>query len=62
MRAKLLAVAAVLGRAFELRDIFVFGGIAVATNGVAGLSGPAAWIFCGLMLVWLGLGLGLRKR
>ena len=39
----------------DLRDVLVFGGIAMIGYGIAALSPPAAWIVCGLMLFWLGV-------
>ena len=39
----------------DLRDVIVFGSIAMIGNGIAALSPPAAWVVCGLMLFWLGV-------
>jgi len=39
----------------DLRDVIVFGSVAMIGNGVAALSPPAAWVVCGLMLFWLGV-------
>mgnify|MGYP001570257772 CR=1 FL=1 len=39
----------------DVRDVIVFGGLAMIGSGIAALSPPAAWIVCGLMLFWLGV-------
>lgn len=39
----------------DLRDVFVFGGLAMIGNGVAAIYPPAAWIVCGVALFWLGV-------
>lgn len=39
----------------ELRDCFVFGGLAAAVYGIALVYAPAAWITGGAALFWLGL-------
>jgi hypothetical protein len=39
----------------DIRDVLVFGGIAAAGYGVGMIYPPAAWIFCGLALFWLGV-------
>ena len=39
----------------DLRDVLVFGGIAAAGYGISMIYPPAAWIFCGLALFWLGV-------
>lgn len=39
----------------DLRDVFVFGGLAAACYGVAQLSQPAAWILGGAVFLLLGL-------
>lgn len=43
----------------DVRDVLVFGGIAAAAYGISTLpwiaAGPAAWIFAGLALAWLGI-------
>ena len=38
----------------DLRDVFVFGGLACAVHGVSLLSVPAAWIVGGTVLFLLG--------
>lgn len=42
-------------RAVDLRDVFVFGGLACAVYGIAQLHGPAAWIAAGAAFFWLGV-------
>jgi hypothetical protein len=39
----------------DARDVLVFGGIAAAGYGIGMIYPPAAWIFCGLALFWLGV-------
>ncbi|MFH1010213.1 MAG: hypothetical protein V1784_03140 [bacterium] len=39
----------------ELRDCLVFGGIAATAYGISMIYPPAAWIFSGLALFWLGV-------
>lgn len=39
----------------NMRDVLVFGGIASAAYGINLIYPPAAWIFCGLALFWLGI-------
>jgi len=39
----------------DLRDVFVFGGLAAAVYGVSGYSVPAAWITAGVTLFALGM-------
>lgn len=39
----------------DLRDVLVFGGIGAAGYGISMIYPPAAWIFCGLALFWLGV-------
>lgn len=39
----------------DLRDVLVFGGIACAGYGIGLIYPPAAWIFCGLAIFWLGV-------
>lgn len=41
--------------AVDLRDGFVFGGLAAAGYGISMIYPPAAWIFCGVALFWLGV-------
>lgn len=55
MRRKLLAAIVALFDVFDLRDWFVFGGIGLSTYGIYQLNEPAAWIFVGLMLLFIGL-------
>lgn len=52
-----LAVAAMLDGidAVELRDVLVFGGIGMVGYGIAAIFPPAAWIFCGAAIFWLGV-------
>lgn len=40
---------------FDLRDAFVFGGLAAVGYGLACIHPPAAWIVCGAALFWLGV-------
>lgn len=39
----------------DLRDVLVFGGIACAAYGLGLIYPPAAWVFAGLTLAWLGI-------
>jgi len=39
----------------DLRDLCVFGGLAMIGNGIAAVYPPAAWIVCGSALFWLGV-------
>ena len=39
----------------DLRDVFVFGGLACAVIGVAQVFVPAAWVVGGAALFWLGV-------
>ena len=39
----------------DLRDVLVFGGLAMIGNGIAAIYPPAAWIVCGAALFWLGI-------
>jgi hypothetical protein len=39
----------------ELRDVFVFGGLACGAIGAAQIYGPAGWIVVGAALFWLGI-------
>ena len=39
----------------DVRDVIVFGSVAMIGNGIAALSPPAAWIVCGLLLFWIGV-------
>lgn len=38
----------------DVRDVIVFGGIGIASYGIWLIYIPAAYIFCGLSLFWLG--------
>jgi len=44
-----------IGKYFDLRDLFVFGGIALASYGAWLIYPPAAFITAGLPLFWLGI-------
>lgn len=44
-----------LARGVDLRDAFVFGGLASAVYGVAQINVPAAWITVGVVLFALGM-------
>lgn len=44
-----------IAREVDLRDVFVFGGLASAVYGVSGFSVPAAWIVAGVVLFVLGV-------
>lgn len=39
----------------DLRDFLVFGGIAATGYGISLVYPPAAWAFCGLASLWLGM-------
>ena len=39
----------------DVRDLIVFGGLAMIFNGIAAIFPPAAWITCGAALFWLGV-------
>lgn len=55
MKRVLQRVLAALRGAFELRDVFIFGGLAGAAYGIAQVYPPAAWIAGGATLFWLGI-------
>jgi len=40
---------------FELREVFVFGGLSAVGYGVAQIHAPSAWIVIGTALVILGM-------
>jgi hypothetical protein len=44
-----------LAREVDLRDVFVFGGLASTVYGVSGFSVPAAWIVAGVVVFALGM-------
>jgi hypothetical protein len=44
-----------LARGVDLRDLFVFGGLAMVVCGVAQINVPAAWITAGGVLFLLGM-------
>ena len=44
-----------IGAEIDLRDVFVFGGLACAIYGLAQIYVPAAWIVGGSVLFWLGV-------
>lgn len=46
---------AMIARFFDLRDAFVFGGLAMVGLGLDQLSRPAALIVVGAVLFWLGV-------
>ena len=50
-----LAACAAAWSGIDLRDGFVFGGLACVVIGVALIYTPAAWIIGGAALFWLGL-------
>lgn len=54
MREWLRCVREGLKKNIDLRDIFVFGGLAAAVYGVAAIHVPAAWIVAGVTLFYLG--------
>lgn len=41
--------------AIDLRDIFVFGGLACAVYGISQIYVPASWIAAGATFFWLGV-------
>ena len=55
LRDALIAALKSLRSPLDLRDLFVFGGIAAAANGIHMIYPPAAWIFVGIMFFWLGI-------
>ena len=55
LKDELIALLKRLNPAVDLRDALVFGGIAAAAYGISMIYPPAAWIFCGLALFWLGI-------
>lgn len=48
-------IALTLLAAFDLRDAFVFGGIALVGYGIGQIYAPAAYIVIGGVLFWLGV-------
>lgn len=54
MRRLLKWFAALCGEV-ELRDVFVFGGLAAVVYGIAQVYPPAAWMAGGAALFWLGI-------
>jgi hypothetical protein len=44
-----------LAQLVDLRDCFVFGGIAAAAYGIGQIYQPLAYIFSGLSLLWIGI-------
>lgn len=49
---------AVLGKIISgvsLRDCFVFGGLSITASGIAMIHAPAAVIFFGAVIMWLGV-------
>jgi hypothetical protein len=55
VRRALRQALAAMRSTFELRDVFVFGGLAGAVYGIAQVYPPAAWIAGGAALFWLGI-------
>ena len=55
IKSELIAALKRLNPDVDLRDCLVFGGIAAAGYGISLIYQPAAWIFCGLALFWLGV-------
>lgn len=55
LKGRLTAALARIVPEMDMRDVLVFGGIASAGYGIALIYPPAAWIFCGLSVAWLGL-------
>jgi hypothetical protein len=55
MRAKMKRLAKAIVGAFDLRDVFVFGGLGCAAFGLHQVYEPAAWIVSGAALFWLGV-------
>lgn len=53
--SKAVAACVAAWSAIDLRDGFVFGGLACAVYGIAQVYAPAAWIAAGVALFWLGL-------
>lgn len=41
--------------AIDLRDVFVFGGIAAASYGAAQMYAPGGWLLAGAAIFWLGV-------
>lgn len=39
----------------DIRDVLVFGGIALAGYGLSALLPGAGWVFAGLAIAWLGV-------
>jgi hypothetical protein len=52
---RLFELLAAARREVELRDCFVFGGLACVGYGLAQIYAPAAWIVGGATLFWLGV-------
>jgi len=55
MRAFCVKAWAAMRAGIELRDVFVFGGLACVVVGAAQIYVPAAWVVAGGVLFWLGV-------
>ena len=55
LKDDLLGVCKRLHSAFDVRDVFVFGGIGLAGYGIWIVSPPAAFVVVGLAFFWLGI-------
>lgn len=52
---RMVLARAAAAAAIDLRDIFWMSGLGAATYGISQLHVPAAWIFCGGVLLLIGL-------
>ena len=44
-----------IGGVFDLRDVFVFGGLGLVSAGLHEIYPPAALVIPGALLVWMGM-------
>jgi len=44
-----------IAKAFDLQDLFVFGGLGCVGYGIWQVYPPAAWVVVGVALFWLGV-------
>lgn len=49
------SAAKIVSAAFDLRDVFVFGGLAMVGYGLSEVYAPSAWLVVGAALFWLGV-------
>ncbi len=55
MRARLKSIAVWMRREVDLRDVFVFGGLLLASAGLWQMYPPLALVVAGAALFWLGV-------